>query len=189
MFFSVLSFRLLSSLSKLFWFQNSTAYRTILEDTSVMRQPLPWLANQNEAVMAKSINKIILVGTLGRDAETKFTPSGVAVTRLSLATERSWKDKQSDEWKSETEWHQITLWRKEKLAEYLTKGVKVYVEGSLKTRSYEKEGQKHYSTEVVASEVVLMGGGSGNGGGKRESASEDSESYEGGTAGDDDVPF
>lgn len=116
---------------------------------------------------SRSVNKVILVGHLGRDAETKFTPSGTSLTRFSVATSRRWKDQQSGEWKEETEWHNVSLWRAENLAQYLTKGKQVYVEGRLQTRSYEdKDGQKRYSTEVVADDVILLSGrGEGGGGG------------------------
>lgn len=108
---------------------------------------------------SRSVNKVILVGHLGRDAESKFTPSGVSVTRFSVATSRRWKDQQSGEWKEETDWHNISLWRAENLAQYLIKGKQVYVEGRLQTRSYEdKDGQKKYSTEVVADDVILLSG-------------------------------
>jgi single-strand DNA-binding protein len=108
----------------------------------------------------RSVNKVILIGHLGRDAaETKFTPSGAAATRFSVATSRRWKDKQSDEWKEETNWANVILWQSEKLAEYLTKGKQVYVEGRLQTRSYDdRDGKKVYATEVVADEVILLGG-------------------------------
>ncbi|MFL6354457.1 MAG: single-stranded DNA-binding protein [Bryobacteraceae bacterium] len=108
---------------------------------------------------SRSVNKVILVGNLGRDAETKFTPSGAAVTRFAIATTRSWKDQQSNEWKEETNWSNVVLWRQENLANYLTKGKQVYVEGRLQTRSYDdKDGKKVYATEVVAEEVILLGG-------------------------------
>ena len=108
---------------------------------------------------SRSVNKVILVGNLGRDAETKFTPSGAAVTRFAIATTRSWKDQQSNEWKEETNWSNVVLWRQENLANYLTKGKQVYVEGRLRTHSYDdKDGKKVYATEVVAEEVILLGG-------------------------------
>jgi single-strand DNA-binding protein len=108
---------------------------------------------------SRSVNKVILVGNLGRDAETKFTPSGAAVTRFSVATTRSWKDQQTNEWKEETNWTNVTVWRQENLANYLTKGKQVYVEGRLQTRSYDdKDGKKVYTTEVVADDVILLGG-------------------------------
>ena len=114
---------------------------------------------------SRSVNKVILVGHLGRDAETKFTPGGAAVTRFSVATSRRWKDQQSGEWKEETDWSNVTLWRAENLANYLTKGKQVYVEGRLQTRSYEdKDGKKVYATDVVADEVILLGGQGGGGG-------------------------
>jgi single-strand DNA-binding protein len=108
---------------------------------------------------SRSVNKVILIGNLGRDAETKFTPSGVAATRFSVATSRRWKDKESEEWKEETNWTNVVLWRAENLANYLLKGKQVYVEGRLQTRSYDdKDGKKVYATEVIAEEVVLLGG-------------------------------
>jgi single-strand DNA-binding protein len=107
----------------------------------------------------RSVNKVLLIGNLGRDAETKFTPSGAAVTRFSVATSRRWKDQASGEWKEEANWTNVTLWRAENLANYLTKGKQVYVEGRIQTRSYDdKDGKKVYTTEVVADEVILLGG-------------------------------
>ena len=158
---------------------------------------------------SRSVNKVILLGNLGRDAETKFTPSGAAVTRFSVATTRSWKDQQSNEWKEETNWTNVTLWRQENLANYLTKGKQVYVEGRLQTRSYDdKDGKKVYATEVVAEEVILLGGrgeGSGEyeGGGQRSgaraaggqsrgrtgSAAPEEDPFGGMGVTDDDVPF
>ncbi|MCC7497022.1 MAG: single-stranded DNA-binding protein [Bryobacterales bacterium] len=112
---------------------------------------------------SRSVNKVILVGNLGRDAETKFTPSNVARTTFSVATTRRWKDQQTGEWKDETDWHNIVLWRSENLANFLTKGKQVYIEGRLQTRSYDdKDGQKRYTTEVVAEEVILLGGRGGD---------------------------
>ena len=106
------------------------------------------------------------MGHLGRDAETKFTPSGVAMTKFSVATNRRWKDQQTGEWKEETDWANVVLWRQENLANYLTKGKQVYVEGRLQTRSYDdKDGKKQYMTEVVADDVILLGGRGGDGGG------------------------
>lgn len=108
---------------------------------------------------SRSVNKVLLIGNLGRDAETKFTPSGVSVTRFSIATTRSFKDQQTNEWKEETNWTNVVLWRQENLANYLTKGKQIYVEGRLQTRSYDdKDGKKVYATEVVAEEVILLGG-------------------------------
>ncbi len=116
--------------------------------------------------MAKSLNKVMLIGNLGRDAETKFTPSGVPVTRFSVATTRSWQDKATGEWKDETNWTNVVLWRAEKVSTYLTKGKRVYVEGRLENRSYEdKDGQKKYTTEVIADDVILLDGSRGGPGG------------------------
>jgi len=113
---------------------------------------------------SRSVNKVILVGHLGRDAETRFTPAGVAVTSFSVATNRRWKDQQTGEWKEETDWSNVVLWRQENLANYLTKGKQVFVEGRLQTRSYDdKDGKKQYRTEVVAEDVILLGGRGGEG--------------------------
>jgi single-strand DNA-binding protein len=122
----------------------------------------------------RSVNKVILVGRLGKDAETKFTPSGVARTVFTVATDYRWKDKQTGDWKEETDWHNIVLWRSENLANYLTKGKQVYVEGRLTSRSYDdKDGNKRYITEVVAEDVLLLGGrGEGGGSGPREDFAE-----------------
>ena len=99
---------------------------------------------------SKSVNKVILLGNLGKDAETKFTPSGISVSKFSLATGRRNKDQQSGEWKDITDWHNIVVWRTENVANFLLKGKQIYLEGRLETRSYEdKEGQKKYFTEVV----------------------------------------
>jgi single-strand DNA-binding protein len=117
---------------------------------------------------SRSVNKVILVGHLGRDAETKYTPSGAAVTNFTLATSRRWKDQQTGEWKEETDWHRIVMWRAENVANYLTKGKQVYVEGRLQTRSYDdKDGKKTYTTEVVADDLILLSG-RGEGGGPSE---------------------
>jgi single-strand DNA-binding protein len=109
---------------------------------------------------SRSVNKVILVGHLGKDAETKFTASGTAVTNFTLATSRRWKDQQSGEWKEETEWHRIVFWRAENVANYLLKGKQVYLEGRLQTRHYEdKDGRKVYVTEVVCEDLILLSSG------------------------------
>lgn len=112
---------------------------------------------------SRSVNKVILVGHLGKDAETKFTPSGASVTNFTLATSRRWKDQQSGEWKEETDWHRIVYWRAENVANYLLKGKQVYLEGRLQTRSYEdKDGKKVYVTEVVCEDLILLSSGRGD---------------------------
>src|SRR5438067_13038235 len=117
---------------------------------------------------SRSVNKVILIGHLGKDAETKFTPSGVAKTTFGVATNRRWKDQQTGEWKEETDWANVVLWRSENLANYLTKGKQIYVEGRLQTRSWDdKDGKKQYMTEVVAEEVILLGGAGGREEGRR----------------------
>jgi single-strand DNA-binding protein len=108
---------------------------------------------------SRSVNKVILIGHLGRDAETAYTASQVAVTKFSVATSRRWKDQQTGDWKEETDWTRVVLWRGEGVAPYLLKGKQLYVEGRLQTRSYDdKDGKKVWTTEVVADEVILLGG-------------------------------
>ena len=112
----------------------------------------------------RSVNKAILVGRLGGDAETRHTQNGTPVSRVSLAMNRQWTDSEK-EVHEETDWIYIVLWNKESLAAYLTKGTKLYVEGRIQTRSYEDDnGVKRYVTEVVAQNIVLLGG-NGNGSG------------------------
>jgi single-strand DNA-binding protein len=112
---------------------------------------------------SRSVNRVTLIGHLGRDAEMTVTSSQTAITKFSVATSRRWKDSASGEWKEETNWTSVVLWRAENLAPYLTKGKQVYVEGRLQTRSYDdKDGKKVYTTEVVAEDVILLGG-SGSG--------------------------
>ncbi len=109
---------------------------------------------------SRSVNKVILIGHLGKDAETKFTPAGISVTKFSVATNRRWKDQTSGEWKEETDWSNVTLFRGENVSPYLTKGKQIYVEGRLQTRSYEdKDGKKVWATDVVADDVILLGSG------------------------------
>lgn len=108
--------------------------------------------------MARSLNKVQLIGNLTRDPELRYTPQGAAVCDLGIATNRSWKNKDSDEWQEETEFHSVVVWRlAERCAEQLSKGKKVYVEGRLHTRSWEtQEGDKRYKTEIVADEVIFL---------------------------------
>jgi single-strand DNA-binding protein len=112
----------------------------------------------------KSVNKVILLGHLGKDAETKFTPSGASVTNFNLATNRRVKDQQTGEWRDETDWHRIVVWQTENIANYLLKGKQVYLEGRLQTRTWEdKDGKKNYTTEVIcnAGDVILLASGRG----------------------------
>ena len=118
--------------------------------------------------MASSLNKVMLIGNLGKDAETRHTTSGTAVTNFTLATTFRSKDQNSGEWKEKTDWHEIVLWRGDRVAPYLTKGKKVFVEGRLQTRSWEDQsGQKRYRTEVVCDSfgLILLGGRDGGTGG------------------------
>jgi single-strand DNA-binding protein len=114
--------------------------------------------------MARGVNKVILVGNLGADPETRYMPSGSAVTNIRIATSESWKDKTSGEQQERTEWHNVVFFGRlaEIAAEYLRKGSQVYVEGSLRTRKWEgKDGVERYTTETVASEMQMLGGRSG----------------------------
>ena len=121
--------------------------------------------------MARGINKVILVGNLGQDPETRYMPSGNAVTNISIATSESWKDKQTGEQQERTEWHRVAFFNRlaEIAGEYLKKGSKVYVEGSLRTRKWQgQDGQDRYTTEIIATEMQMldsrgdMGGGGYN---------------------------
>lgn len=114
-----------------------------------------------------SVNKVILIGNLGRDPEVRYTPSGAAVCNLSLATTRNWKNRDSGERQEETEWHRVVLYdRQAEIAgEYLKKGRPVYIEGRLKTRKWQdKEGKDTYTTEIIAETMQLLGGREGGGG-------------------------
>lgn len=126
--------------------------------------------------MAKGINKVILVGNLGNDPEVKYMPSGGAVTNISIATTDSWKDKTSGERVDKTEWHRVVFFNRlaEITGEYLKKGSQVYVEGALRTRSYDKDGVKVYTTEIVGSEMQMLGSRSGGSGSFDQSAPQQS---------------
>ena len=113
----------------------------------------------------RGVNKVILVGNVGKDPETRYMPNGDAVTNVTLATSESWKDKNTGEQKELTEWHRITFYRKlaEIVAEYVKKGSKLYVEDALHTRSWEQDGVKRYATEIIASEMQMLDGKGGGG--------------------------
>ncbi len=116
--------------------------------------------------MARGINKVIIVGNLGNDPDTRYMPSGTAVTNLSVATSRSWKDKQSGEQKEHTEWHKVAMFDRlaEIAAEYLRKSSQVYIEGRLQTRKWQdKNGNDRWTTEIVANEMQMLGGRAGSG--------------------------
>ena len=118
--------------------------------------------------MARGINKVILVGNLGQDPETRYMPSGAAVTNFTVATNESWKDKQTGEQKDRTEWHRVAMFNRlaEIAAEYLRKGSQVYIEGKLRTRKWQgQDGQDRYTTEIIADEMQMLGGRGGAGGG------------------------
>jgi single-strand DNA-binding protein len=123
--------------------------------------------------MARGINKVILVGNLGADPETRYTPSGTAITTIRVATSESWKDKQTGEQQERTEWHRVKFFGRlaEIAGEYLKKGGQVYIEGRLRTEEYEKDGIKRWSTDIVADEMQMLGSRSG-GMGAGEGASE-----------------
>ena len=149
-----------------------------------------------------SVNKVILVGNLGADPELKYTPSSRPLCNLRIATTDVFKDK-SGQRQERTEWHRVTVWgdQAENCNKYLSKGRSVYVEGRLQTRSYDKDGQKHYATDVVADRVVFLGGGGGEGrggegrgkpggfGGRGDSGPADEPGEGAPPASDDDIPF
>jgi single-strand DNA-binding protein len=113
-----------------------------------------------------SVNKVILVGNLGKDPETRFMPNGDQVTNITVATSESWKDKQSGEQREATEWHRVVFFRRlaEVAGQYLKKGSQVYIEGKIKTREWEKDGVKRYTTEIHADEMKMLGKREGMGG-------------------------
>lgn len=152
--------------------------------------------------MSRGINKVILVGHLGKDPEVKYLPSGSAVANITVATSESWKDKQSGDKQERTEWHNVVFFNRlaEIVGEYLKKGAQIYVEGSLRTRKWQdKEGKDRYTTEIVAAEMQMLGGRQGAGGGA--SYSDNAPSAARSSAGpaatasggmpdfDDDIPF
>jgi single-strand DNA-binding protein len=115
-------------------------------------------------VASRGVNKVILVGNVGQDPETRYMPNGGAVTNLSLATSDSWKDKNTGEQQERTEWHRIVFYQRlaEIVAEYVKKGSKLYVEGRLQTRSWEQDGVKRYATEIIANEMQMLDGRGGD---------------------------
>ncbi len=155
-----------------------------------------------EFLMARSVNKVILVGHVGKDPEVKYTPSGTAVANFSIATNDRFKDKDG-QWQDRTEWHRVVAWQRtaEIVGEYVKKGSNVYVEGKLQTRSWDDKetGQKKYMTEIWVNDLVLLGGrGAEDGGGRTRSASAGFDQRVPEPAGapaqpgeitDDDIPF
>lgn len=145
-----------------------------------------------------SVNKVILVGNLGRDPETRYAPEGGAITNISIATTDTWKDKTSGEKQERTEWHNIVVWGKqgENCGQYLSKGRQVYVEGAIRSHSYDdKDGNKRYMTEIIAQQVRFLGGGAGQGQGQGRGSGTGApppmpEEMPGGPSStDDDIPF
>jgi single-strand DNA-binding protein len=146
--------------------------------------------------MARGVNKVILVGNLGKDPEVRYMPSGSAAANVTLATSESWKDKQTGEQKERTEWHNIVFFGRlaEIAGEYLKKGSQIYVEGSLRTRKWQdKNGNDRYTTEIVANEMQMLGsrgGGGGGGGYSQDPGNVPASSSSGaGMDFDDDIPF
>jgi single-strand DNA-binding protein len=144
-----------------------------------------------------SVNKVILVGNLGKDPEVRFTPSGRAVAKFSIATTESWMDQESGR-QERTEWHNIVVWGKqaESCGQYLAKGRQVFIEGAIRSRSYDdKEGNKRYITEIIAQRVQFLGSGGGGrgasteGGGGGAAAGGNFDEFGGGQIPEDDVPF
>jgi single-strand DNA-binding protein len=153
--------------------------------------------------MARGINKVIIVGNLGQDPETRYMPSGSAVTNFTVATNESWKDKQTGEQKDRTEWHRVAMFNRlaEIAAEYLRKGSQVYIEGKLRTRKWQgQDGNDRYTTEIIADEMQMLGGRGGAGGGGGDFGGGPSRGKGGGSSSaeppqpgpdefDDDIPF
>jgi single-strand DNA-binding protein len=149
--------------------------------------------------MARGINKVIIIGNLGADPETRAMPSGTTVTNLRVATSESWKDRQSGEQQERTEWHRVALFGRlgEVAGEYLKKGSQVYIEGSLRTRKWQdKQGNERYTTEIIANDMQMLGGrpGAGAASGAGEAPRERSEFEPVSTSTereefDDDIPF
>ena len=137
--------------------------------------------------MARGINKVILIGNLGQDPETRYLPSGGAVTNVSLAPTESWRDRESGEQRDRTEWHRVVFFRRlaEIAGEYLKKGSKVYIEGQLRTRQWEREGQKHFTTEIVANEMQMLDSRGEGGSSNYSSQGGGQSSYGGGNASGD----
>ncbi|MGB8131662.1 MAG: single-stranded DNA-binding protein [Candidatus Angelobacter sp.] len=142
--------------------------------------------------MAKSINKVILVGNVGKDPEVKYTPNGVALAKFSMATNERFKDK-SGEWQDRTEWHNVLAWQRlaEIVGEYVQHGAKLYIEGKLQTSSWEdrNNGEKKYRTEIVARDIVLLGSREMGSKEVRNSAEEEREQVHAGEITDEDIPF
>jgi single-strand DNA-binding protein len=152
----------------------------------------PKHAGTTKGARVGSVNKVILVGNLGRDAELRYTPGGAAVATLNMATTEVWNDK-SGQRQEKTEWHRVILWGKqaESLQEYLTKGKQIYVEGRLQTRQWDdKDGNKRYTTEIKADRITLLGGGgSGRGGSMDRGGPPAHEEPAMEPITDDDIPF
>ena len=144
--------------------------------------------------MARGINKVIIVGNLGQDPDTRYMPSGSAVTNFTVATNESWKDKQTGEQKDRTEWHKVATFNRlaEISAEYLRKGSQVYIEGKLRTRKWQdKSGNDRYTTEIVADEMQMLGGRGGGGSAPmgRDPGPTSAPPQPSGDDFDDDIPF
>jgi len=151
------------------------------------------------------VNKVIIVGNLGRDPEIKYTQSNVPVANFSVATSESWKDKATDEWQEKTEWHRVVAWRHlaERAEKYLRKGKQVYIEGKLETRKWQgQDGQDRYTTEIIAREMQILGrrddnemaanAGGGFGGSQKSDGNFSPKPMDGGSTAsqeDDDLPF
>jgi len=143
--------------------------------------------------MSNGVNKVILIGRLGQDVEFRYMPNGYAVANISIATSESWKDKNSGEKQERTEWHRVTAFRKlaEIMGEYLKKGSQVYIEGRLQTDKYDKDGQTHYATKIIADKMQMLGGKSSGQDEHNEATSNESQPQgepQGGDF-DDDIPF
>ena len=141
--------------------------------------------------MSRSVNKVILIGNLGRDPELRYTPSGTPVANFSIATAERFKG-QDGEWQERTEWHNLVCWRRlaEIAGEYLRKGSRIYVEGKIQTRSWEgQDGKKNYRTEIVVDDLMMLDSKGSGGGGGSQYGGGDSSGFEPDQISDDDIPF
>lgn len=144
--------------------------------------------------MARGVNKVILIGNLGKDPEVRYMPNGQAVAQVTVATSESWKDKNTGEQQERTEWHRVVFFRRlaEIAGEYLKKGSKVYIEGRLQTDKYDKDGQTHYTTKIIADQMQMLDSrGESSGGNQNQYHQQSAASASAASAADfdDDIPF
>ncbi len=141
--------------------------------------------------MARSLNKVMVLGNLGADPETRFTNSGTPIARFRIATTRRWQDSRTEEWREETDWHDVVCFGRtaEVAGEYLQKGRQCFVEGELRTNSWERDGERHYRTEIHARNLILLGGSGGQSRGGSYGGSPPRGGSSGGTSGTSDDSY